>query len=105
MNRSGSVTALLSQEFIEEHAIPSNRTYGKAIYDRGAVEIIESDGAFVEAWVGGLDGAVIEGGGTKRRVTFTATEMGLEWNCTGNPKDHQIFCKHCVALALALLQK
>ena len=95
----------LSEEFIEEHAIPSNITYGRAIYKRGAVELIDSSSARAEAWVGGLSGAVVEGGGTKRRVEFIAAKDGLKWNCTGNPKDHQIFCKHCVALALWLLKK
>jgi len=66
------------------------------------VLITASTATRVEAWVGGLDGKVIEGGGTKRRVEFTVSKSGLHWHCTGNPKDHQIFCKHCVALFLAL---
>jgi hypothetical protein len=45
---------------------------------------------------------VAEGGGQRRRTTLTSTADGLHWHCTGNPKQHQIFCKHCVALALAL---
>jgi hypothetical protein len=39
-----TVAQLLSQDFIEKHAIPSNIVYGKAIYDRGAVKIIEFGG-------------------------------------------------------------
>jgi hypothetical protein len=105
MKKILSITKLLSQEFIEEHAIPSNIVYGKAIHSRGAVKIIESTNVSIEAWVGGLDGKVVEGGGSKRRVKFIAMETGVKWHCTGNPKDHQIFCKHCVALALGLLKE
>jgi uncharacterized Zn finger protein len=100
-----SITQLLSQNFIEKYAIPSNIVYGKAIYDRGAVKILEFGDSRVEAWVGGLDRKIVEGGGSRRRVKFIASKAGLKWSCTGNPKDHQIFCKHCVALALELLKK
>lgn len=103
MKKLPSLTELLSQNFIEENAIKSNIVYGKAIYNRDAVKLIGNTDTEVEAWVGGLDGAVIEGGGSKRRVQFISSEDGLKWNCTGNPKNHQIFCKHCVALALELL--
>lgn len=103
MKKSPTVKTLVSKAFIEANALPSNITYGKAIHGRKAVKIIEATAARVEAWVGGLDGKVIEGGGSKRRVEFTASKAGLRWHCTGNPKDHQVFCKHCVALALALL--
>jgi uncharacterized Zn finger protein len=91
-------------EFVEQNTINSNRIYGTAIFDRGAVEIIDYSEFRVEAWVGGLSGKVIEGGGSRRRVEFIQTDSGLKWNCTGNPKNHQIFCKHCVALALYIEQ-
>jgi len=100
-----SITKLLSEEFIEKNAIASNIKYGRAIYSRNAIKPIEVLNTRVEAWVGGLDGVVVEGGGTKRRVEFKALKTGLKWNCTGNPKNHQIFCKHCVALAFWLLKK
>lgn len=93
---------LLTKEFIEENTIRSNRNYGDAIYTRGGVDYIEQKDDYVEAWVGGLDGTIKEGAGSRRRVTFTLKDNELHWNCTGNPKNHQIFCKHCVALALAI---
>jgi uncharacterized Zn finger protein len=105
MEKSPSITRLVSQDFIEKHATPSNIVYGKAIYNRDAVQVLESSDVRAEAWVGGLDGKVIEGGGSKRKVEFVALKSGLKWNCTGNPKDHQIFCKHCVALALYLIKR
>jgi uncharacterized Zn finger protein len=104
MKPSPSIVGHLSPDFIKTHAIPSNIAYGRAISDRGAVHIIESTDTHVEAWVGGLNGKVVEGGGSRRRVEFTVSEAGLAWHCTGNPADHQIFCKHCVALALYLLE-
>ena len=105
MKKSLLITKLLHGEFIEKHAIRSNIRYGRAIHDRAAVQVIESEDDHIEAWVGGLVGSVGEGGGSKRRVRFIASNDGLKWTCTGNPKDHQIFCKHCVALALKLLEK
>src|SRR6185369_15935632 len=98
-----AVRELLNQNVILQLALPSNLRYGTAIYTRGAVELIESKPDKVEAWVGGLDGNVAEGGGSRRRTTLTSTAKGLAWHCTGNPKDHQIFCKHCVALALTIV--
>ena len=88
---------------IERLALPSNLRYGKAIYTRGAVKFIEFTPLKVEAWVGGLKGTVADGGSQRRRTQLIATIDGLQWLCTGNPKKHQIFCKHCVALAMAIL--
>lgn len=97
-----SLQELLKDQSLEKLALPSNIRYGKAIYKRGGVEIIERSDTKVEAWIGGLEGSSAEGGGQRRRVHFTATAKGLKWHCAGNPKNHQIFCKHCVALALAI---
>jgi len=83
-------------------ALPSNLRYGHAIFERGGVEITRQAQSYVEGWVGGLDGTVTEGGGQRRRVKLSSTPKGLAWHCAGNPKNHQIFCKHCVALALAI---
>ena len=101
--RKNSVTGLITLQVIEGLALPSNLRYGRAIYQRGAVEFIEVGASMVEAWVGGLDGTVAEGGSQRRRTRLFVTPEGLAWLCSGNPKDHQVFCKHCVALALALL--
>jgi hypothetical protein len=97
------LTESLTLEVIRELALPANLRYGTAIYERGAVAVIASTPTSVEAWVGGLDGTVAEGGGSRRRTLLTSTPVGLTWRCAGNPKRHQIFCKHCVALALAIV--
>ena len=94
------VSDLVDREVAEELSTPANFRYGSAIYQRGGVEIIESTDEKVEAWVGGLDGNSAEGGGQRRRTQLFATKEGLKWHCAGNPKTYDIFCKHCVALAL-----
>lgn len=96
---------LLSLNKIKQLSIPSNFKYGEAIYKRGAVELIMLDPSKAEAWVGGLDGTIEEGAGSRRRTQLFASSEGLSWHCAGNPKNHQIFCKHCVALALAIQNK
>lgn len=87
---------------LSELALPSNIKYGTAINERGAVAIISEQDTAVEMWAGGLKGAVAEGGGNKRRVQFWLEDNQLRWHCAGNPKNHDIFCKHCVAVALYL---
>lgn len=81
-------------------AIPSNIAYGTAMFERGGVVMIATDDRQVEAWAGGLDGSMKQGGGGRRRVRLWLAAGELGWRCTGNPKDHEIFCKHCVAVAL-----
>jgi hypothetical protein len=100
-----SVLELISKEIMEQLALPSNLRYGKAIFERGGIEIIELTPQKAEGWIGGLSGSSAEGGGQRRRTQLIATPEGLEWHCAGNPKNHQIFCKHCVALALFLLKE
>ena len=100
MNKS--VPQLLKDTPIEELSIQSNIAYGKEIFKRGGVEIVLSTNAKVEAWVGGLSGDSKSGGGTRRHVWFYAKQSQFSWHCSGNPKDHDIFCKHCVALAYNL---
>ena len=85
-------------------AIPSNIGYGTAIFERGAVVIISSSDTEVEAWAGGLDGELKQGAGSRRRVKLWLNGGRLHWHCTGNPKNHDIFCKHCVAVALFTLR-
>lgn len=99
------IARLMTLELIESLALPANLRYGQAIYKRGAVEFISSKSTEVEAWVGGLDGTVTEGGGQRRKTQLFSTPKGLQWHCAGNPKNHDIFCKHCVALGLFLLKE
>jgi len=98
-----TVKQLLKTTSLEELAIPSNIAYGKRIFERQGVEIVTNSSNEVEAWVGGLSGNSKQGGGARRHVWLYAKQAKLQWHCSGNPKDHDIFCKHCVALAYTLL--
>ena len=100
-----ALAQLLTPDEIKRLALPSNYRYGEAIFTRGGVEFIESGPHAVEAWIGGLDGTVAQGAGSRRRTRIWTATDGVEWHCAGNPKNHQIFCKHCVALALAIRNK
>lgn len=102
MINSLKFSTLLSNEALRELALPSNLRYGTRIFERGGVELIESNSISAEGWVGGLSGNSAEGGGQRRKTSLAITPKGLKWHCAGNPKNHQIFCKHCVALALAI---
>lgn len=93
---------VLNERTLGELAIPSNLGYGKEIFTRGGVEIISKSDTEIEAWAGGLTGDVKSGGGSRRHVWLTVKDNTLHWHCSGNPKDHDIFCKHCVAVALSL---
>jgi uncharacterized Zn finger protein len=97
-----TLARLLTPAEIERRATPANLRYGRAIQRRGGVEFIERTPRKVVAWVGGLSGSVAEGGSQRRRTRLSATAAGVKWHCAGNPKNRQIFCKHCVALALAI---
>jgi uncharacterized Zn finger protein len=97
-----SIVAMLRDISLKNVALSSNLNYGKAIYKRGAIELVKMNDSEVEILVGGLVGNSIEGGGSKRRVRFWIEKDQLSWRCTGNPKDHEIFCKHCVAAVLYL---
>lgn len=98
-----SIADFLCLELIQNLARPSNFRYGQAIHDRGGVEFIVREPSHILAWVGGLKGTVAEGGSQRRRTQLFITDNDLKWQCAGNPKNHQIFCKHCVALALTIL--
>ena len=103
MEQAPTLRDVLSLDVLPTLALPANVRYGTAIYNRGAIEFITSIPTSVDAWVGGLEGTVAEGGGSRRRTQLTSTPAGLTWHCSGNPKRHQLFCKHCVALALAVI--
>lgn len=97
-----TIKTSITTKRIEELAHPSNIKYGTAIYKRGGVEIITQSETTVEAKVGGLDGSVAEGGSQRRTTRLELKGSTLTWHCTESAKPNPIFCKHCVALALAL---
>ena len=68
-----SIPNLLNQELITRLARPADLRYGQAIHARQGVKFIVAESMYVEAWVGGLDGSVSEGGSQRRRTKFFAT--------------------------------
>jgi uncharacterized Zn finger protein len=100
---SNSVAELLKNISLKNLALASNLIYGTAIYERGAVELIKISDHEIEAWAGGLSGAVKSGGGSRRHVWLWVKDDKLVSHCSGNPKNHDIFCKHCVAVSLKVL--
>lgn len=93
----------ITADRIEEFARPSNIKYGTAIYKRGGVEVINKSSTMIKAKVGGLDGSVSEGGSQRRTTQLHLKDGSLTWQCTESAKPDLIFCKHCVALALEVL--
>ena len=102
LSMSNSISAVLRDISLKNVALASNLNYGTAIYERGAVKLVKMNESEIEVLVGGLAGKSIEGGGSKRRVRFWIENNQLSWRCTGNPKNHEIFCKHCVAATFYL---
>jgi uncharacterized Zn finger protein len=86
----------LSPEAVHSLATPSNFHLGEEIANSGCVELVESGPALVIA-------KVQSEGGQRRTVELRSTEKGLTWKCTCTKKG--LFCKHCVAAAIATLGK
>lgn len=88
---------------IGDKAIPSNIRYGTRIVERGGVSVISSDDTATEAWVGGVDGTVRDGGGQRRRARLTLESGDVIARCGGGPAQER-WCKHTIALAIFLKQ-
>lgn len=104
-SNSKSIADFLSLGLIQNLARPADFRYGQVIHNRGGVEFIEREPSHILAWVGGFNGTVAEGGSQRRRTQLFIQDEDLKWHCAGNPKNHQVFCKHCVALALTILNE
>jgi len=84
---------LLTEAMIEKLASRSYLRYGKQIVKDGDVSILESNTFNVFA-------KVQHAQGEKRSVELHSTPKGFKFKCTcTNRKD--LFCQHCVAVALA----
>jgi uncharacterized Zn finger protein len=79
--------------FITRLATPSNIRLGEEIFKSGGVEILSADDNRAEAKVSG---------GQTRRTMIVISEDGLNWKCSCLGKPTTVFCKHCVALAMAV---
>jgi len=84
---------VLTEAAIRKAADPQSFTRGRAYFASGHVRKLAIDGPNVTATV---DGTV------SYRVNLTLTPSGLTGRCSC---PHDVFCKHCVATALAWLRK
>lgn len=81
---TNNLKVVLGNDVIQRQALPANLNYGLAIYEGGAVEMINQNESYAEAWVGGLDGSVKERGGGRRRTQLFIKNNKLAWHCAGN---------------------
>ena len=86
-----SVVDLVEPTHLDHLATPANLRLGRAIAAEGSVEILEFGTCRVTAHVSN---------GQRRSVELNSTPQGLEWRCTCT-KRPDLFCKHCVAAAVA----
>jgi uncharacterized Zn finger protein len=90
------IKSFLTEEQIENLASRSNFRYGKSMADDG-VTITRSNSFNVEA-------KVKYGEGEGRKVELSSTTKGFRWKCTCTSRK-DLFCKHCVAVALHASKK
>ncbi len=88
-----SIADLVREDKIKKLSTPSNFHLGTDIFRKGEVELIEMTPLHASARVGG---------GQRRHVEFSAKSDGLDWKCSCTARQKHIFCKHCVALAIAI---
>ncbi len=92
-NEKRALAGLLGREAIRSQATPSNMRLGEQIFEEGGVELVETDSTRVVA-------RVRPKGGVRRTVELRSTGDGLTCRCTCTR--NALFCKHCVAAALAV---
>lgn len=84
---------LLEKGLLLELATPSNLRLGEEIFKSGGVELLFLDENHAIARVTG---------GQKRTTELEAEDDKIAWKCSCLGKSSHIFCKHCVALAMAI---
>lgn len=87
-----SVAALVTPDALVLLAQPANLRLGRRIVSEGEVELLTVHEDRVVGRVGDEQ---------RRTTTLTIAKGDLHWRCTCT-SDTELFCKHCVALALAV---
>lgn len=90
------IADLVQDQVIKKLATPANYQKGQEIAASGGVELVEFGPLRVEAKVKGDE--------SRRTVNFQSTGDGLKWKCTCT-NDPDLFCQHCVAAAVATLDR
>lgn len=88
------VTSLITNDILEDLASRSNLRYGQEIAKSGEVNFEKSNAYH-------LISIVKYRNGETRTVDFLSTAKGLKWKCTCTARK-DFFCKHCVAVGIAL---
>jgi uncharacterized Zn finger protein len=88
----------VASERLSELATPANMRLGRAVLSEGGVTIVARGAARIDAKVGGTTSA--DG---RRTVVLAIDDGRLTWSCTCTRRP-ELFCKHCVAAALAVAQ-
>jgi uncharacterized Zn finger protein len=86
-----SVVDLVEPDHLAQLATPANLRLGREIAAGGGVTIVDFNPCCVTARVSN---------GQRRTVELNSTPQGLAWRCTCT-KRPGLFCKHCVAVAVA----
>lgn len=90
-----SVQNLISPEQIKRLATPSNLRLGRDIVDAKGVELLELGQFHIRGRVGNP-----KAGAQVRTTELRMSGDALTWTSTCAPRQ-KLFCKHCVALAIA----
>ncbi|MGZ3274871.1 MAG: SWIM zinc finger family protein [Caulobacteraceae bacterium] len=91
-----SLADLLVHDTLTRLAKPANLRLGRAIVEEGGVEFVRVEPARMTARVGGTPASP-----QRRTVELTAASGELSWSCACTGR-RDLFCKHCVAAAMAL---
>jgi uncharacterized Zn finger protein len=89
------IADLLGPERLARLATPANLRLGREIAAAGDVQLTAVQPLSIEAKVGGTPAS-----GLRRTVLLQSTDAGLSWSCTCT-RHADLFCKHCVAAAIA----
>lgn len=84
---------LLGNDILKELATPSNLRLGEDIFKTGGVKLMLLDEKHAIAKVSG---------GQNRKTELEAEDDRLTWKCSCLGKRSYVFCKHCVALVMAI---
>ena len=91
------VATLITIEEITKLASRSNLRLGKAIAEEGKFEPEKSNPYVIMT-------KILHKSGQGRTVRVESTPKGLRWKCTCSSRK-DLFCQHCVALGLHIIEE
>jgi hypothetical protein len=91
------VKTLITEEEITKLASRSNFRLGKAIFKDGKFQVEKSNPYVEEVKLSYKNGEAVS-------VRVESTSKGLRWKCSCNSRK-DLFCQHCIALGLYIIEK